>query len=134
MIYVVHQKRSVLRLQNVQYVGRPTVLGNPFTHLKTNTKALFIVPTVQDAVAQYQKWLHREIFRGSDSEVFKALLHLTDLYLRHKCLYLSCWCKDELDPRKWDHDCHADILRQEIYKLSHTIEYYNTLSFIRNPY
>ncbi len=130
MIYVVHQKRSASKLQNVQYVGRPTVLGNPFTHLQANTKAMFIVPTVKDAVEQYQKWLQKEIL--AEGDVFRQLLFLTNFYRQHKLLYLSCWCKDELDPRKWDHACHADVLKQEIYSLVNTLDYYESLGHIWN--
>lgn len=131
MIYVVHQKRSALKLQNVQYVGRPTVLGNPFTHLKKNTKAMFIVDTVEDAVSQYKKWLDKAVMgSGGDNEVFNELKRLTKIYRVNKILTLSCWCKDELDPRQSDHICHADVLRQEIMALASTIDYYESLGHI----
>ncbi len=134
MIYVVHQKRSALNLKNVQYVGRPTILGNPFTHLTKNTKAMFIVPTVEDAVKQYDNHLMKSVSTGHDSGEFKELLRLAEMYRRDGVLYLSCWCKDELAPRPSDHCCHAEVLRREIYSLSRTIDYFKTVAHIwQNP-
>lgn len=133
MIYVVHQKRSAPSLRNVQYVGRPTALGNPFTHLTKNTKALFIVPTVEDAVNQYQQWLYAAWERNEWNGVeFREIQRLADIYRKEKVLYLSCWCKDELKPRPTDHACHADILRREIKNLANVLDYYESIGYIWN--
>jgi len=106
------------------------VLGNPFTHLTKNTKAMYIVPTVEDAVKQYDNHLMKSVSTGRDNGEFNELLRLAELYQREGVLYLSCWCKDELAPRPSDHVCHADVLRREIYRLLRTIGYFKTLAHI----
>lgn len=112
-IIIVHQKRSALVLQNVQYVGRPTELGNPYSHLSKPTLAEFHTDTVEDAVALYGFHFYNVMMTlPSCRQQFKYLL---DIYIKHGILYLSCWCKDELDPRPSDHACHCDILREAIY-------------------
>jgi hypothetical protein len=81
---VVHCKKSDYDI----YIGRPSKWGNPFTH-KAGTIAHFIVPTVEEAVSQYEEWLRQQ------SELLDALLEL-------KGKVLGCWCKPKL--------CHGDIL------------------------
>lgn len=39
------------------YIGRGSPFGNPFTHIKYGTQALYIVDTIEEAIAEYEKWL-----------------------------------------------------------------------------
>lgn len=94
---------------------------------------MFIVDTVEEAVLQYKKWLDKTVMTGMDSEEFVELMRLTQLYRKTGQLVLSCWCKDELDPRPYDHLCHADVLRQEIITLARVLDYYEALGQIWNP-
>ena len=71
------------------YVGRPTMWGNPFTHLRGRTRARFQVATVHDAIAAYRGWVLEQ------PELVAALGEL-----RGKDLV--CWCKPG--------PCHADVL------------------------
>lgn len=112
MIRVVHQKRSALN-QPSHYVGRPTVLGNPFTHLTRDTKAIEIVPTVEMAVARYSQWFYQQMKTNSDFRL--AVSKLAVEYQNTGYLNLACWCKDELQPRPTDHVCHADVIRDFLH-------------------
>lgn len=70
------------------YIGRPSKWGNPFSH-RGGTKALFVVPTVEEAINLYDLWLNEQ----------EALLAVLE-QLRGKTL--GCWCKPRL--------CHGDVL------------------------
>lgn len=67
---------------NAQYVGRPTLLGNPFSHLQ-NSIAEFKVSSVQEALAKFDTYARE---RAKEDPVYaaaiKALLNED----------LLCWC------------------------------------------
>ena len=108
-IVVVHTKRS--NHPNTINVGRPSVLGNPFSHL-SYVKHVTHVPTVEDAVQHYKSWL---IDRIADSQpVRSALNHIINVGQQHGTVHLACWCKDETKPYPSDHVCHADVIRNAI--------------------
>lgn len=109
MINVIHKMRSGKDIPDHAYIGRPTILGNPFTHLTKDTKALEVVPTVEDAVQRYSGWFYEQFNKDVDfrAEVFK----LTNQHLATGELNLACWCKDDLKPSPKDHACHGDVVR-----------------------
>lgn len=130
-IIIVHQKRSALRLVNVQYVGRPTELGNPYSHLNKRTLAEFYTDTVEDAVQLYG--FHFYNIMMSIPSCRMAFNELIRIYRRDGILYLSCWCKDELDPRPHDHACHCDILREAILFTVPVTRFFNLFARSINP-
>ena len=77
------------------YVGRPTVLGNPYT-LEVYTRT--------DAIARYRIWLRQQWQR--QGEVHAALLQLARRYHERGELTLLCWCA----PRR----CHAEVIREAV--------------------
>ncbi|MGE3537294.1 MAG: DUF4326 domain-containing protein [Candidatus Tectimicrobiota bacterium] len=77
------------------YVGRPTVLGNPYT-LKLYSRP--------DAIARYRLWLRQQWQR--QGEVHAALLELARLYTAREQLTLLCWCA----PQR----CHAEVIREAV--------------------
>lgn len=87
----VWNKRDANLPGDAVYVGRPTKWGNPFTHLKKESKADIKVATREEAVAMYRQWItwgagynlqgDLEELRGKD---------------------LVCWCAPAA--------CHADVL------------------------
>ena len=77
------------------YVGRPTVLGNPYT-LQVYTRT--------DAIARYRIWLRQQWQRHG--EVHAALLQLARRYKACEQLTLVCWCA----PRR----CHAEVIREAV--------------------
>lgn len=82
------------------YVGRPGPFGNPFTAKDKvlngkDTKAQFIVDSVEEAVSKYEEWLL------SQPELVARVKR--DL----KGHDLGCWCRHPSTPDKL---CHADVL------------------------
>jgi hypothetical protein len=62
------------------YIGRGSPYGNPFTHIKYGTQALYIVDTVEEAIAEYGKWLFAQ----------PELVAMVKRELRGKVL--GCYC------------------------------------------
>jgi|SRR5271155_3263948 len=75
------------------YVGRPSVYGNPFSHL-TGTLAQFKVSTREEAVAAFRRW----IYNPENGELLQRVK--TEL----KGKVLGCWCKPQ--------SCHGDVLAE----------------------
>jgi len=86
------------------YVGRPSLLGNPYTHLADSQHAEFRVSTREEAVEMYRGWLQERIEEGGT--VAKAFENLVSFYADFGELTLVCWCA----PKR----CHAEILKQMI--------------------
>ena len=91
MITIVNKHQS----SSGVYVGRPTVLGNPYT-LEAYTST--------DTIARYRIWLRQQWQRHG--EVHAALLQLARLYTEREQLTLLCWCA----PRR----CHAEVIREAV--------------------
>lgn len=106
-IVIVHTKRS--NHINTINVGRPSVLGNPFSHL--HLKHCIHVPTVEDAVQHYKQWLIDSI---PTSQAIRDALNNIIIAGRTGTVHLACWCKDETKPLPSDHICHADVIRNVI--------------------
>src|SRR3989442_12620379 len=91
MITIVNKRHD----RNGIYVGRPTVLGNPYT-LQVYSRT--------DAIARYRIWLRLQWQRHG--EVHAALLELARAYQERDELTLLCWCA----PRR----CHAEVIREAV--------------------
>lgn len=88
MCKVVHCKRE----QYDVYIGRPSKWGNPYTHIQDGkTLAKYIVPTREDAVEAYRKYIEE----GEGQHLLKDLEEL-------KGKVLGCWCSPKA--------CHGDVL------------------------
>ena len=75
------------------YIGRPSIFGNPYSHIKYNTKAEFIVETREEAIECYRNY----ILNGEGKHLLKHLYKL-------KGKRLSCFCKPL--------GCHGDVLAE----------------------
>lgn len=84
-----------------EYVGRPSVLGNPFSHQK-DTLAEFQVATREDAIACYEEWLRGRL-EEKDPFVCGEMNRLYRIAKRRD-LTLLCWCAPS--------PCHADVIRK----------------------
>ena len=84
---VVHCKRAPYDV----YIGRPSIWGNPFSHLSTETLAQFKVATRDEAVARYREYIRTRP---------ELLARLPEL----KNKTLGCWCHPQA--------CHGDILAE----------------------
>jgi hypothetical protein len=71
------------------YIGRPSMYGNPYSHLK-DSAAKFMVATREEAIAKYEAWL-----RARPEMVSRVKEEL-------KGKVLGCWC--------WPKLCHGEVL------------------------
>lgn len=108
-IVVVHTKRS--NHPNTINVGRPSVLGNPYSHLP-HAKNTTLTASVEESVQRYKVWLADRI--NTSITVCDALNHIILTGQKHGTVHLACWCKDETKPYPTDHVCHADVIRNVI--------------------
>jgi len=73
------------------YIGRGSIFGNPFTHLKHPTKADFIVNTRTEAISKYREYLL------NNPNLMQEIQSL-------KGKRLFCYCKPLA--------CHGDIIAE----------------------
>ena len=85
----------------VHYVGRPSPLGNPFSH-RRDTLAEKVLPTRDASVHAYELWLRKRIDAG-DVEVLKALDAIQEGDV------LLCWCTPL--------SCHGDRIIKVLREL-----------------
>jgi len=88
-----------------EYIGRPSPLGNPYSHVPSSTLAQYRVATRDEAVYRYCEWLPKQLV-GNTSQA-REINRLIDLYITESELTLICWCK----PKK----CHGDSIAETIY-------------------
>lgn len=82
------------------YIGRPSLLGNPFKIGEQGTRA--------EVISLYRSWLWGQIkLRG---DVYRELQRLAAIARRGN-LVLICWCKQ---PGCHDVPCHGDILKSAV--------------------
>jgi hypothetical protein len=108
MIYVYNSHNEDFTLKpNNYYIGRPSVLGNPFTHngVKTNLAKLAF-KTREEAVEAYEKYF--DIMYGKDNEFTKAFDEIYEHYKNGEDIYLQCFCKPLA--------CHGDIIANKLQK------------------
>lgn len=86
------------------YIGRPSVLGNPFSHI--NTKSTIKVESREKAVSEYKEFIHKHIHKVNPISV--ALTDLLQEYLLTRSLTLICWCDPEA--------CHGHVIRDLIHE------------------
>lgn len=83
-------------------VGRPSPLGNPFSH-KDKSIAKYKVKTVEEAIAKYKEWI---LDNMCNEEISAELIRLADIAEKGD-LILGCWCVPF-------HECHAETIKQLI--------------------
>lgn len=103
MITVVNKYKHEPTVNDV-YVGRGSVVGNPFTHNTGKTKAEFIVDTREKAIAEYEKWLLNKI-EQKDKLVCDELNRLYSLAKKGN-VNLVCYCSPQ--------SCHGDVIKKVI--------------------
>jgi hypothetical protein len=86
-----------------EYIGRPSPLGNPFTHLKNSKYAEKTCSSRDESVDNYREWL-MERLEESDSDVAEELIRLNDMLEETGRLTLLCWCRPSL--------CHGDVIKE----------------------
>jgi hypothetical protein len=81
------------------YVGRPSVLGNPFVIGKDGNRS--------QVIKKYIVWLRMQC--ESRGPVKRELMKLARMYRKKGKLTLVCWCAPKA--------CHADVLKKVIMSL-----------------
>ena len=89
-----------------EYIGRPTVLGNPFAVTKTQPRKI--------AIERYSIWLN-DALKHDYPPVLEELDRLFSILIKEQSLTLLCWCAPE--------PCHGDIIKEVLLKKYHTGEY-----------
>ena len=77
------------------YIGRPSLLGNPFRIGEHGTRA--------EVISLYRAWLWRQI--QLRSEVYEELKRLA-ARAKNGDLVLICWCKPA--------NCHGDVIKSSV--------------------
>ena len=95
-----------------EYCGRPSALGNPFSHIPTGTLAKFVVANRDEAVDRYEGWL-KEQWNGNNEPVKAALKQLVYKYRANHELTLVCWCA----PLR----CHCSVIAKYVELLDKQI-------------
>lgn len=94
--------------ENAFKVCRPSIMGNPFTHLpknKTKSKGLVKVKTRDEAVDLYGPYFDAMIKK--DKRFKDEWDRMFDAYLKYDTIYIGCFChKDE--------KCHGDIIAKKL--------------------
>jgi len=88
-IYVVNKKS--FKGEGI-YVGRPSVLGNPFAIGRDGDRA--------EVIGKYRVWLWKQV--KARAEVFEELVRIKRK-AEAEDVYLVCWCKPLA--------CHGDVVK-----------------------
>ena len=79
-----------------EYIGRPSILGNPFAVGRDGTRA--------DVIAKYRLWLWRAL--KTDDAIRRRIWVLAKLHMEGVHVHLACWCKPK--------SCHGDVIRSAV--------------------
>ena len=86
------------------YIGRPTILGNPFSHIAKGTLAKYVVASREQSVESYRAYAKEQYKTNPE---FKAKINeLAKQYAETSKLELVCWCAPL--------PCHGDVLARVI--------------------
>ena len=93
--------------ENNFYIGRPSVLGNPFSHngVKSVFKTLTF-KTREEAIKAYDKYF--DVMYGKDEDFTKAFDEIYEHYKNGEDIYLQCFCKPL--------PCHGDIIADRLQR------------------
>lgn len=107
----VKNKHKSKKEPNDIYIGRGSVLGNPYTHLNLDkTKAEFHCNSREESISSYEKYIISKI-DSKDPEISKELDKIYFLALNQD-VNLVCFCKPK--------SCHGDIIKKIIdQRLNH---------------
>src|SRR4051812_36577476 len=88
----IYSKRRDLAIpRDAKYVGRPSILGNPFSH-KSGILAVHRVDSIEEAISNFEAYARSRMTWDSGFRKAVAGCYQQDLV---------CWCADL---------CHADIV------------------------
>ena len=107
MAIQVVNKRFHKPTPNDYYIGRPSVLGNRFTHLSSKFPDVIKVATRDEAVAKYKDWILEQL--KTNEAVQNEIAQLAELYHNGQNINLVCYCAPN--------SCHGQIIKEVIESL-----------------
>lgn len=104
MIKVIHKKDSD-KYENVIYIGRGSVLGNPYTSIQgRETLAKFVVGSRKESIERFKEYLIKCI-EDKDEKICNLMNKIYKLSCKGD-VQISCYCKPKA--------CHGDIIKEII--------------------
>ena len=92
---------------NNYYIGRPSILSNPFTHDgKRSNLARLSFKTREEALDAYEMYFYKMM--ETNNEFRNAFNEIYEKYKNGETVYLGCFCKPL--------PCHGDFLAKEMQK------------------
>ena len=89
------------------YIGRPSILSNPFTHDgKRSNLARLSFKTREEAIDAYELYFKQMI--ENDKEFQEEFNKIYQKYKNGEDVYLGCFCKPL--------SCHGDIIAKELQR------------------
>jgi hypothetical protein len=96
------------------YIGRGSVMGNPYHHKESNhPQALYKVETVEEAIDGYKK--HFDYSYDNDAAFRKVVMGLIEREMYNQDTNLVCYCA----PNK----CHGDIIKKFVEDATNQIKW-----------
>lgn len=117
MIYVYNRKIETHNGSNNFYIGRGSVLGNPYTHITDKkTKALYQARDRDDAIDKYSHYY--DLMYGSNLAFTKVINEIYEKYKSGEDVFLECYCKKYkcTDIHLDDVRCHGDVIKEKLEK------------------
>lgn len=85
------------------YIGRPSPLSNPYTHLNNSKHAKMVVGTRAEAINAYSAYFKLNM----DSIEFQAEINnILEIYNEHGAINFVCYC--------FPKSCHGDYIKKYI--------------------
>ncbi len=105
-LYNIHNEDHTSNKNNF-YIGRGSILGNPFTHDgKRSSLAKLSFKTAEEAINAYKLYF-KEMYL-TDIEFKNEFDKIFDLYKNGEDIYLQCFC--------YPKPCHGDVIIEELQK------------------
>ncbi len=83
-------------------IHRPSIVGNPYTHIPTGTKAEYIVVSREEACLEYEAWLWNKILVEKDKKFINFLAKINeDARLVCYCFPKQCHGETIIRVSKW---------------------------------
>lgn len=98
--------------ENCFYIARPSILSNPYTHIKDRkTKAQVVVKSREEAIELYKVYFN-EMMKSNDKLAipFKNEFNrIVDAYRKFDVVYIGCYCH-------LNESCHGDFIIEQVIK------------------
>lgn len=115
MIYVYNRKIETHNGSNNFYIGRGSVLGNPYTHITDKkTKAIYKAVDRDDAIEKYSHYF--DLMYGSNLAFTNMVDAIYEMYKSGMDVYLECYCK-KYQSNEYHNDeirCHGDVIKEKL--------------------